>query len=34
MPDLAAAGKAGIALVFAFAHHRPDLPEPGRRTRA
>jgi len=23
-----AAGRAGIALLFAFVHHTPDLPEP------
>jgi uncharacterized membrane protein YfcA len=28
--NLPAAGKAGIALLFAFVHDRPGLPEPGR----
>jgi len=29
-PDIPAAGKAGIALLFAIGHHGPGLPEPGR----
>jgi hypothetical protein len=30
-PDnIPAAGKAGIALLFAFVHHKFGLPEPGR----
>ena len=28
--NIPAAGKAGIALLFAIVHHRPGLPEPGR----
>jgi hypothetical protein len=30
-PNIPAPGKAGIGLVFAFEHHSPGLPEPGRR---
>jgi hypothetical protein len=30
LPDIPAAGKAGIASRFAFVHHWPGLPEPGR----
>jgi len=29
-PNHPAAGKAGIALLLAFVHHRPGLPDPGR----
>ncbi len=29
-PNHPATGKAVIALVFAFVHHRDGLPEPGR----
>ena len=28
--NIPATGEAGIALVFAFVHHRPGLPEPAR----
>ncbi len=28
--NISAAGKAGIALLFAILHHRPGLPEPAR----
>jgi len=28
--NIPAAGKAGIAILFAFVYHRPGLPEPGR----
>jgi hypothetical protein len=34
MPNHPAAGKAGMALLFTFVHHRPGLPEPGRYMRA
>jgi hypothetical protein len=32
--NIPAAGKAGIALLFAIVHHRPGLPEPGRQAAA
>jgi hypothetical protein len=34
MTNIPAAGKAGIASVLAFVHHRPGLPEPGRWSEA